>query len=112
KSDIIFGGNHWKMVEAPAPMAAALTADFPEVEASVHFRQRGSYLVKREDENIKEHNVIWASRDFFKVFEIPMLAGNPERALTEPNTMAISESAAKKYFPKEDALGKTLILDN
>ncbi|WP_192350739.1 ABC transporter permease [Algoriphagus sp. Y33] len=112
KGDIIFGGNHWKMIEAPAPMAAALVDDFPEVEASVHFRARGSYLVKREEENIKEHTVIWASRDFFKVFDIPMLAGNSERALTEPNTMAISESAAKKYFPNDDALGKSLILDN
>lgn len=112
KSDIIFGGNHWNMVQAPAPLAAALPEDFPEVEAAVHFRTRGSYLVKREDENIKEHKVVWAGRDFFKVFGVPMLAGNPENALSEPNTMAISESAAKKYFPNEEALGKSLTLDN
>ncbi|HMR55810.1 MAG TPA: ABC transporter permease, partial [Cyclobacteriaceae bacterium] len=60
KAEIIFGGNHWKMVFAPAPMAAALAEEIPEVEAAVHFRQRGSYLVKRETENIKEPNVIWA----------------------------------------------------
>ncbi|WP_373399375.1 ABC transporter permease [Algoriphagus halophilus] len=46
-SEIIFGGNHWNMTQAPAPMAEALPAEFPEVEYAVKFRQRGSYLVKK-----------------------------------------------------------------
>lgn len=111
-SDIIFGGNHWNMVLAPAPMAEAMPEDFPEVEAAVHFRQRGSYLVKKEDENIKENNVIWSGKDFFKVFGVPLLEGNIEGVLAEPNTMAISQSAAEKYFPGESAIGQSLILDN
>ncbi|MBB6327492.1 putative ABC transport system permease protein [Algoriphagus iocasae] len=111
-ADIIFGGNHWDMIQAPAPMVEALPAEFPEVEYAVNFRQRGSYLVKRVDQNIKENNVIWASKDFFNVFGTPLLEGNPEGVLAEPNTMAISKSAAEKYFPGESALGKSLILDN
>lgn len=111
-SDIIFGGNHWDGVLASAPMAEALPEDFPEVESAVHFRQRGSYLVKRVDENIKENNVIWTGKDFFKVFGIPLLEGKVEGVLSEPNTMAISKSAADKYFPGESAIGETLILDN
>ncbi|MBN7812999.1 ABC transporter permease [Algoriphagus sp. H41] len=113
-SDIIFGGTHWDMVLAPAPMAEVLPQDFPEVEAAVHFRSRGSYLVKRqgESENIKEDGVIWAGRDFFKVFEIPVLQGTADQALAEPNTMAISQKAADKYFPGQEAVGKSLILDH
>ncbi|WP_026954507.1 ABC transporter permease [Algoriphagus vanfongensis] len=111
-ADIIFGGNHWDMVYAPAPMAEALPAEFPEVEYAVHLRQRGSYLVKKVDENIKEYGVIWAGKDFFNVFGTPLLEGNPEGVLAEPNTMAISRSTAEKYFPGESALGKSLILDN
>ncbi|WP_075350810.1 ABC transporter permease [Algoriphagus marinus] len=111
-ADIVFGGNHWNMVLAPAPMAEAMPEDFPEVEAAVHFRQRGSYLVKKVDQNIKENNVIWAGRDFFKVFGVPLLEGNVEGVLAEPNTMAISQSTAEKYFPGESAIGKSLILDN
>lgn len=111
-SDIIFGGNHWNMVQAPAPMVDALPQEFPEVEYAVNFRQRGSYLVKKIDENIKEDNVIWASKDFFNVFGTRLLEGSPDGVLAEPNTMAISKSAAEKYFPGESALGKSLILDN
>lgn len=112
KSEINFGGNHFLMTYAPAPMAATLASDFPEVEASVHFRDHGSFLVKRTDENIKERKVIYASRDFFKIFSIPLIAGNPDLALSEPNTIAVSRSIAEKFFPGENALGQTLILDN
>lgn len=110
--DIKFGGNHWNMVLAPAPMAKTLVTDFPEVEAAVHFRERGSYLVKRDVENIKENNVIWAGNDFFKIFTVPLISGNPDKALEEPNSIAISERIAQKFFPGENAIGQTLTLDN
>jgi putative ABC transport system permease protein len=112
KSEIKFGGNHYNMLYAPPILASALVAEYPEVEAAIRFRERGSYLVKRNIDNIKEDNVIWTDKDFFKVFSIPVIAGNAETALAEPNTIAISEKIAEKYFPGENALGQTLILDN
>lgn len=112
KSEIIFGGNNFNMIQCPAPMAEALPLEFPEVEAAVHFRQQGSFLVKRLDENIRENNVIYAGKDFFKIFTVPVLEGNPEDALEEPNTMAISKKTADKFFPNESAVGKSLTLDN
>ena len=112
QSEIQFGGNHYTMTYGPAPMAAKLVADYPEVEAAIRFRERGSYLVKRTTENIKEEKVIWTDKDFFKIFSVPVIAGNPETALAEPNSIAISESIAQKFFPNENALGQMLILDN
>ncbi len=111
-SEIKFGGNHWKMVYCPAPMSKTLPMEFPEVEVSAQFHSEGSYLVKREADNIKENDVIRASRDVFKIFTIPFLEGNPEGALAEPNSMVISKKAADKFFINESALGQTLILDN
>lgn len=111
-SHIIFGGNDLNLAIVPAPMAEALPFDFPEVEAAVHFRQRGSFLVKREDDNIKESNVIYAGKDFFKIFTVPLIDGSPEGVLDEPQTMAISKKTADKFFPNESAVGKSLILDN
>jgi putative ABC transport system permease protein len=43
---------------------------------------------------------------------VPVLQGDPNTALKEPNTVAISETLARKYYPDGNALGKTLILDN
>jgi len=112
--EIKFGGNHYKLAVASAPLGSTLVQGFPEVEAAVRFRARGSYLVKRTEtsDNIKENDIIWTDSTFFKVFSIPVVAGNASTALAEPNTIAISRKAAKKYFPNEEPLGQTLILDN
>ncbi|MDN5200156.1 ABC transporter permease [Fulvivirgaceae bacterium BMA10] len=111
-SDIEFGGNHFRLAVAPAPMAEALKNDFPEVEEVVRFRSRGTYLVKRTEENFKENNVIFADASVFDVFTLPMLYGEPSSALVEPNTVVITKSMAKKYFDKEDVVGETLIFDD
>jgi len=112
--EIKFGGNHYQLAVAPAPLAEALLQDYPEIESAVRFRNRGSYLVKKSEtaDNIKENNVIWADSTFFKIFTVPVLEGNPNSALKDPNTIAISKKIALKFFPQGSALGQTLIMDN
>jgi putative ABC transport system permease protein len=112
--EIKFGGNHWKLAVAPAPLAETFIHEFPEVESAVRFRSRGSYLVKVSEtaDNIKEDNVIWADSTFFKIFTVPVLQGNASSALKDPNTVAISRKIANKLFPDGNALDQTIIMDN
>jgi putative ABC transport system permease protein len=112
--EIKFAGNHYQLAVAPAPLGEALVNEFPEVESAVRFRSRGTYLVKRENatESFREANVIWTDSSFFRIFSVPVLQGDPNNALQNPNTMAISRSAAEKYFKNEVALGQTLMMDN
>lgn len=110
--EVKFGGIHNSFAVAPAPLAPALISDFPEVETAVRFRQQGSFLVKRTVQNFKEDQVIFADSTLFKVFSLKMLQGNPDQALRAPHTVVISKSAAEKYFPAENPLGKTLIFNN
>ena len=112
--EIKYGENHYQLAVAPAPLAAAMLQEFPGIETAVRFRSRGSYLVKRTDavESFREHRVIWTDSTFFDVFSVPVLSGNPDNALKDPNTIAISKSMAEKYFSGEEAIGRSLILDN
>ena len=112
--EIKFGGAHYRLAVASAPFADAVVHTFPEVESAVRFRARGSYLVKRAEglDNIKENDVIWTDSTFFTVFPIPVLQGDASRALTEPNSIAISKKLADKYFPDGNILGQSMILDN
>lgn len=113
-TEIKFGGNHMQLATSSAPTAHTLLQDYPEVEATVRFRSYGSYLVKAENstENIMENNVIWTDSTFFKIFSVRVIEGNPNTALKEPASIAISKRTAEKHFPNESALGKTMILDN
>ena len=112
--EIKFGGNHIILCQSGAPVANAMLQDYPEIEAAVRFRDHGSYLVKPANgtQNIKESHVIWTDSSFFKIFSVNVLEGNPNTALKEPASMAISKSMAQKYFPGKSALGESMLLDN
>lgn len=113
-TEIKFGPNHVKLANGPAPVANALQTEYPEIEATCRLLHNGQYLVRPEHESVnqRETNVLWADSTFFKVFRVPVIAGNPDKALAEANSFAISRKMAEKYFPNGEALGKIMTLDN
>src|SRR5882672_1979077 len=88
--DMKFAGNHFVLAVAPEPMGAALKRDYPEVEQEVHFRQYGGLLVKKGQQNLQEDKVIYADSTLFSVFTLPMIQGDPARALVEPRSVVIT----------------------
>jgi putative ABC transport system permease protein len=102
-----------KWVAAPAPMAEALTKDFPEVEEStrlLRFPGAENMLVKDEkgENQFIESQAYYVDATFFTIFSFDFIHGNAATALTEPNTIVLAESTAQKYFGDEDPIGKTL----
>lgn len=104
----------------PAPMAKALKQDFPEVEKAGRFMDAplfdgaGSNQVRRSDveQNTFEQGFSYADQDILDILQVPMVYGDRAHALSEPNTMVISKSKADKYFPGQNPVGKTMILNN
>jgi len=111
-ADIKFGGDEQKLAVCPDPMAFTMVKDYPEVENAVRFRNYGPSLVKKGNENIKEEKIIYADSTLFDVFTLPMISGNPKKALAEPNTVVITENIARKYFNSTNVVGKVLRFDN
>jgi putative ABC transport system permease protein len=108
-SEIIFGPNHLIMAVCPAPLAETLVRDYPEVEASARFFNPNTSIFRKGTESFKEPGTVFADSGIFRIFPMEFLAGDPDEALTKPNTMVISRRTAEKYFPGEDALGKSLL---
>lgn len=81
--------------------------NYPEVDSYVRLRTTSS-LLANGDTFFQDGFVFNASKDFFRVFEYPLVSGIDSTALDGPNKIVISESLAKKYFGNEDPLGKTL----
>lgn len=48
--------------------------------------------------------------DFFKVFDLPMVRGDKARALSDPSSIVISSSVARKYFGEANPIGQTMTL--
>jgi putative ABC transport system permease protein len=110
--NVKFGGNEGIYAECPAPTAAALKGDFPEIEQVARFRQRGGNQVKKGNQNIQEDNMVYADNAIFDVFTLPMIDGNPGNALKETHSVVITEKMALKYFNNTKAAGKVLTFND
>ena len=88
-----------------------MTEYFPEIKASSRiYRSQGQ--LKYENKSFQEDNIYVVDDDFLSAFSFPMLRGNPNGALAEPNQVVLTESIAYKYFGHEDPLGKTILFGN
>ncbi len=110
KADV--GTNSFTIADGPAPLAEALVGDLPEVALATRlFRIRRTYLTY-EDKQFKEEKFFYADPNIFEVFTLPMVAGDPQTALAEPDSIVITPAMAEKYFGSTDVLGKVLQGEN
>jgi len=110
--DIRFGGNDASYAVSPCPLAAALKADFPEIDQVTRFRSRGGFQVKKGIQNIQENAMIYADPSLFKVFTLPMIDGDPATALNDTHTIVITEKTAQRYFNRTNVVGQVLTFND
>lgn len=111
-ADLFFNGTGFNSANSPEPLAITLKREYPQVEEIVRLKYQGNILVKKDNQNIRDDHAVFADSTIFKVFTLPMIAGNPATALNDPNDIVIDESTAKKYFGTINVIGKTLFIDN
>ena len=86
----------------------ALVASYPKIQQMVRFRNPGDLLVRKGNDHVLDHHFTFADSTIFKVFTLPMIAGDPNTALSNPHSIVIDESAARRYFNSTDVIGRTL----
>jgi putative ABC transport system permease protein len=101
-------GEKMKEANVMPPVAQTLQKDYPEVQEATRLRRAGFPRITLGDKTFKENAFAYVDSNFFHVFTIPLLQGDPKTALLDPNSIVISESVAKKYFGNEDPMGKVL----
>ncbi|MCY3772589.1 MAG: ABC transporter permease [Gemmatimonadetes bacterium] len=106
---VVFNDN----AKTPRSVGPALQADFPEVRRHLRMHPTtGTWVMKYEDRVYYERGVYWAESSLFDFFRLPLVQGDPDRALEAPYTVVISEDTARRYFGDEDPMGKTIDADN
>ncbi|MEM6526006.1 MAG: ABC transporter permease [Bacteroidota bacterium] len=102
----ISGGSDL-FAETPVILAPKLMQDFAEVEHATTL-QRQSALISFNDKHYKERG-LWADNQFFNVFPIPFITGNPTTALQGTESIVLTESLAQKIFNNTDPIGQQII---
>jgi len=90
----------------PMPLAAALQADLPEVEHTVRLFDQPHFI--RYGDKTFEESTVFADPAIFDVFSFPLRRGDPATALSDLNSIVLSDQAARKYFGDEDPMGRTM----
>src|SRR5215218_7411954 len=100
----------------PAPMAAAMKQEFPEIEETTRILQLfadDKTLLQIQGDNgatksFYETKGFAADSTFFRLFSYHFIEGNPRTCLDAPNTVVINEEIARKLFGNETALNKII----
>ncbi|WP_271768567.1 ABC transporter permease [Aquimarina algiphila] len=105
------GGEIWTWNSTPKVMASAIQKDYPDVEHVARVNWDSEFLFAKDDKRIKSTGKI-VDPDFLKIFSFPLVEGSLETVLEGVNSVVITESFAKKIFGDEEAVGKTVKVDN
>lgn len=95
-----------------APLGKTLVRDFPEVITCTRVGFFGNHVLKYDDKVYRERRVYTADSNFFSVFSLPLVAGNPRTVLIHPNSIVMTQSTAHKYFGNENPVGKIVRADS
>lgn len=87
-----------------------LQQDFPEVLSTTRLRIEQAPIAK--DRNIIfEKYIGWVDVNFFEFFQIDFVYGQPEQIDLDPTSVALSRSAAQRYFGEKNPIGDTILLN-
>ncbi len=107
-ADIKFGDTVEKLTNSQIPLAQKALNDLPEIEDATRLFYDEKVNLEIENKYFHE-NIFWyAEGNFFKVFDFNLLEGNKSIALTEPNTIVLTEDYSKQLFGNENPIGKII----
>jgi len=108
ESDFTISNKHDKFAIVPFPMGPAFKLEFPEVESYVRLTDVGNTLIRYKDTENYEEDFGFADSTLFDIFDFEFMIGSPEKALTEPFTIVLTDKIARKYFGDGNPVGEML----
>ena len=101
------------------PVAPAMKEEIPGIEITAMEYLGGATVDVISDKGqilkkfVEAEGLATIEPGFFKMFDfagepLHWISGSPEKSLSEPNSVVITQEIAKKYFGNEDPVGQTL----
>jgi predicted permease len=95
----------------PYPMKEAIMAKSSQIKHVVMTNWGEGNMLQVGDKRLNKLGLS-ASEDFFKVFSFNMIKGDPATALSNPNSIVITESLATSFFDDSDPINQLIKIDN
>ncbi len=109
------GNEEFVAGHTPPPVGLALLNNIPEVESYTRIYKPGNeiihYVSNGQKNALTEKSLLSVDSNFLQFFNYPLIEGNRATCLNGPNSVVLTERAAKKYFGSTSAIGKNLVFD-
>jgi len=103
------GDSRIHQLGTPYVLAQTIREKYPQVEAITQITGPiMDVIIRYRDTAFKETDAFCADPTFFDVFSFPLIKGDPETSLEDPNMIIMTQSMARKYFGNADPVGKTI----
>jgi len=104
KTSYLRGRDPFAMAFLPFRLPAAMRDAIPEVVAITRLH-RTNMTVSAGNYQFREM-IAFVDPNFFNVIKLPLMKGDPGAVFRNPESVVLSENAARKYFGTTDAIGK------
>jgi hypothetical protein len=98
-------------VSTALPLYNELQSRLPEVKRVTRMSWLNEHSLIAGDKKLNKKGV-YVDPDFLKMFTFPLLTGNVEKALADPNSLVLTETLAKTLFGSTNPVGKMVKFDN
>ncbi len=124
RNDRIYSDIHDKSAACPPAVGPTLKKEFPEILKTSRIHDigwanttittivEGKNKINNSKRSFNQEKVFFAEPSFLEIFSFPMLRTSSKHLLVDPNTAVISETSAKKYFGKENPLGRQILVSH
>jgi putative ABC transport system permease protein len=102
-------GGNMHIALTSAPFASALKQNFPQIEDAVRIDAEGGDLIALGNGTLRVNDIISADPSLLTIFSYDFLEGAAATALTDPQSIVITESLAHKLFgTRESYMNQTV----
>jgi putative ABC transport system permease protein len=111
-SNYITSGKPLLYATTSPALGPRLKEEYPEIEDFVRVLPLPELLFRHGDRQFYQERIVFADSSILEVFTYPLLQGDMETCLKDPNTIVLTEALARRYFGDETPLGKVIQVEN
>lgn len=104
---VLPSGKCRRFVNTPGALAPFLKAERPEIRNVTRSVEWMGLLLGSTEKRFLE-NIRFVDPAFLEMFSLEFTEGDPRTALSQPNSIVLTDEIAKKHFPEGEAVGREL----
>lgn len=103
-------GGNMNFAVTSAPFAPTLKQQFPQIEDAVRIDAEGGDVIAHGNGTLKIKDIISADPSLFNIFSYEFIEGTATTALTDPQSIVLTESLAHTLFGSQDSYVNQMVV--